>query len=319
MPLTRIFVALALVASLESPRLAAAQAVASGAPHAPRARPEPQAQPAPQSVPDETPPRLDVPYVPTPQAVVDEMLRLAKPTKDDLLYDLGCGDGRIVVTAAKQFGTKGVGFDIDPARIRDSLANAQTAGVTGLVTFRRQDLFTVSLAEPNVLTMYLLPSVNMKLRPKILSEMKPGTRVVSHAFTMEDWQPDDHSSANGGNVYFWVVPANVSGTWKVDGLGSGPATLRFQQQFQKAQGAVVAAAGTEQPLRDVVVSGPEVTFTADVGGAPVRCRGRVAGDRMEGTAEGGAGKTWKAQRDPATKQSLDAAALDAAPIATTLK
>ena len=161
--------------------------------------------------------------------------------------------------------------------------------------------------------MYLLPSVNMKLRPKILSEMKPGTRVVSHAFTMEDWQPDERSSTNGANVYFWVVPANVSGTWKVDGLGSGPVTLRFQQQFQKAQGAswprrYRGAAARRRGER------PEVTFTADVGAAPVRCRGRVAGDRMEGTAEGGAGKTWKAQRDPATKQPLDAPA-----VATTLK
>ena len=127
MSLIRILVGLALVASRESPRLAAAQAVAEGAPRAPRARPEPQAEPAPQSVPDETPPRLDVPYVPTPHAVVDEMLRLGEAKKDDLLYDLGCGDGRIVVTAAKKFGTKGVGFDIDPARIRDSLANAQTS------------------------------------------------------------------------------------------------------------------------------------------------------------------------------------------------
>jgi precorrin-6B methylase 2 len=288
--LVRLVVACALVSTLH-PSRAEAQAAAPAAP---------QAQPAP-----ETPPKLDVPYVPTPQAVVDEMLKLAKPTSADLLYDLGCGDGRIVVTAAKLFGTKGVGFDIDPARIRDSEANAQSAGVTGLATFRKQDLFTVSLAEPSVLTMYLLPSVNMKLRPKIFAETKPGTRIVSHAFTMEDWQPDQRSSANGANIYFWVVPANLTGTWKASGLGKEPATLRFQQQFQQVQGAVVAAAGTEQPLRDVVVSGPDVTFTADLGGGtPVRCRGRVTGDRIEGTVEGG-GSKWSATRDPATRQSPD--------------
>ena len=192
-PLTRLAVALVLAVALPPSRTEAeAQAPALPA----RA---PQAAPArvPQAPPADVAPRLDVPYVPTPQAVVDEMLQLAKPTKADLLYDLGCGDGRIVVTAAKQFGTKGVGFDIDPARIRDSEANAQSAEVSGLASFRRQDLFTVSLAEPSVLTMYLLPSVNMKLRPKILAEMKPGTRVVSHAFTMEDWLPDQRSSVNG--------------------------------------------------------------------------------------------------------------------------
>jgi precorrin-6B methylase 2 len=293
--LIRLAVACALVSALQ-PSRAEAQATAPAAP---------PAQPA-----TETPPKLDVPYVPTPQAVVDEMLKLAKPTNSDLLYDLGCGDGRIVVTAAKLFGTKGVGFDIDPARIRDSEANAQSAGVTGLATFRKQDLFTVSLAEPSVLTMYLLPSVNMKLRPKIFAETKPGTRIVSHAFTMEDWQPDQRSSANGANIYFWVVPANLTGTWKASGLGKEPTTLRFDQQFQKAQGAVVAAAGTERPLSDVVVNGSEVTFTADLGGGtPVRCRGRVIGDRVEGTVEGtvegGAGSKWSATRDPATKQSLD--------------
>jgi hypothetical protein len=246
-----------------------------------------------------------VPYVPTPQAVVDEMLKLAKPTKSDLLYDLGCGDGRIVVTAAKTFGTKGVGFDIDPERIKESEANARSAGVTALASFKRQDLFTVSLADPSVLTMYLLPSVNLKLRPKILSEMKPGTRIVSHAFTMEDWQPDERGSANGANVYFWVVPANLTGTWTAKGLGSAPIALRFQQQFQKAEGAVVSVAGTEQPMRDVTVNGPVVTFTADAGGAaPLRCRGRVSGDRIEGTVEG-ATTRWTADRDPATKQSLD--------------
>jgi precorrin-6B methylase 2 len=297
--LDRRLAALALAAVLY-PFQAGAQAPAPAPPAAPKA---PAAEEAP---------RLDVPYVPTPQAVVDEMLKLAKPTRSDLLYDLGCGDGRIVVTAAKQFGTKGVGYDIDPARIRDSEANAQVAGVTGLVTFRRQDLFTVSLAEPSVLTMYLLPSVNMKLRPKIFAEMKPGTRIVSHAFTMEDWQPDQRSSANGANIYFWVVPGNVSGTWTATGLGGGPTTLRFTQVFQKAQGAVVAAAGTEQPLGDVVVSGEEVTFTADMGGGtPVRCRGRVSGDRIEGSLEGGAGKKWTATRDPATKQSLDPTAAGA--------
>src|SRR5215217_2124715 len=129
------------------------------------------------------------PYVPTPQDVVDRMLALAGVTKDDVVYDLGCGDGRIVVTAAKQFGARGVGVDIDPQRIKESEANAKAAGVEHLVSFKLQDAMTVDVSPATVVTLYLLSASNLKLRPILTKQLKPGARIVSHAFTMGDWRP----------------------------------------------------------------------------------------------------------------------------------
>ncbi|MDX2244999.1 MAG: class I SAM-dependent methyltransferase [Leptolyngbyaceae cyanobacterium bins.302] len=157
---------------------------------------------------------LDVPYVPTPQEVVDEMLRLANVQKSDRLYDLGSGDGRIVVTAAQKFGTRGVGVDLDPARVRDANENARQAGVTDLVEFRQQDLFETDLREATVVTLYLLPQINLRLRPKLLQELKPGTRIVSHAFDMGDWKPEKVVRVNGRTIYFWTVPARTSNQTK---------------------------------------------------------------------------------------------------------
>lgn len=151
-------------------------------------------------------PRLDVPFVPTPQEVVDKMLELAKVQKTDYLIDLGSGDGRIPVTAAQRFGVKALGVDINPVRIKEANERAQAAGVTNLVEFRQQDLFQTDISQANVLTMYLLPSVNMKLRPKILSDMRPGSRVVSHAFDMGDWAPEQKVSVDGRTVFLWTVP-----------------------------------------------------------------------------------------------------------------
>ena len=151
-------------------------------------------------------PRLDVPFVPTPQIVVDKMLELAKVQKTDFLIDLGSGDGRIPVTAAERFGVKALGVDINPQRIKEANERAQAANVTNLVEFRQEDLFQTDLSQANVLTMYLLPSVNLKLRPKILSDMKPGTRVVSHAFDMGDWAPEQKVTVDGRTVYLWTVP-----------------------------------------------------------------------------------------------------------------
>ncbi len=149
----------------------------------------------------------DVPYVPTPEAVVAKMLELADVKKDDVLYDLGSGDGRIVITAAKEYGTTGVGVDIDPQRIREAKQNAQEAGVTDKVEFRQGNLFDIDLRPASVVTLYLLPSINMQLRPKLLEELKPGTRVVSHAFTMGDWEPEETVEVDGSTIYFWTVPA----------------------------------------------------------------------------------------------------------------
>jgi ribosomal protein L11 methylase PrmA len=151
----------------------------------------------------------EVPYVPTHERVVAEMLKVANVGKNDVLYDLGSGDGRIPITAAKRFGTRGVGVDIDPARITEARENAKKAGVADKVTFMQQDLFETNIKEATVVTLYLLPDVNLRLRPKLLADLKPGTRIVSHNYDMGDWKPlktitvkvpEEHT------IYYWVVP-----------------------------------------------------------------------------------------------------------------
>jgi methylase of polypeptide subunit release factors len=162
------------------------------------------ASPNQAQAPDAPPLKKDVPYVPTPERVVDRMLDLAKVTSSDVVYDLGCGDGRIVVAAARR-GARGVGIDIDPERIAESKVNAEQAGVSDRTEFRVQDLFDVDLGEATVITMYLLSSVNMKLRPALL-QLKPGTRIVSHAFDLGDWKPEKTETVGTSTVYYWVVP-----------------------------------------------------------------------------------------------------------------
>jgi len=152
---------------------------------------------------------LDVPYVPTPPAVVDKMLELANVGKDDILYDLGSGDGRIVITAAQKFGTRGIGIDIDPERIREANANAKRAGVEDRVRFIEQDLFQSDFSEATVVTLYLLESLNIRLRPQLLRQLKPRTRIVSHAFSMGDWEPEKVVEVSGRTVYYWVVPEKI--------------------------------------------------------------------------------------------------------------
>jgi Cyclopropane fatty acid synthase and related methyltransferases len=154
----------------------------------------------------------DVPYVPTSQKVVDAMLKLAKVGKTDIVYDLGCGDGRIVITAAKNYGARGVGVDINPERIREANANARQAGVTNKVKFIEGDLFEQDFSEATVVTLYLLPQVNLKLRPKLLDQLKPGTRIVSHAFDMGDWKPEQTIQVEGSTIYFWTVPEKKADT-----------------------------------------------------------------------------------------------------------
>lgn len=149
----------------------------------------------------------DVIYVPTPQDVVEDMLRLADVRQGDVLYDLGSGDGRIAVTAAKKYGVRAVGIDIDPERIADAKRNARRSGVSKLVSFRQQDLFEADFREATVVTLYLLPDLNLRLRPRLWAELTPGTRVVSHQFDMGDWKPDKTLESNGRTVYFWVIPA----------------------------------------------------------------------------------------------------------------
>ena len=148
----------------------------------------------------------DVIYVPTPYEVVDEMLKLAGVKKGDVLYDLGSGDGRIPVTAAKKFGIRAVGIDIDPQRIEEAKENARKNGVTSLVQFRQEDLFRANFREATVVTLYLLPDLNVKLRPKLLAELKPGSRVISHQFDMGTWKPEKRIELNGRTIYLWTVP-----------------------------------------------------------------------------------------------------------------
>ncbi len=153
----------------------------------------------------------DVIYVPTPQEVVDAMLKLAGVHSGDVVYDLGCGDGRVVVTAAKRYGVRGVGIDINPVRVQEALENVKQNGVGNLVTIKNEDLFEANISEASVVTLYLLTSLNIKLRPKLWKELKPGTRIVSHSFDMGDWKPEKTEQVDGRTIYLWRVPANGGG------------------------------------------------------------------------------------------------------------
>src|SRR3990172_2297018 len=191
-----------------------------------------------------------VPYVPTPKEVAERMLEMAKVAPHDYLIDLGSGDGRIVVTAARKFGARGFGVDLNPVRIRESIENAAKAGVSDRVAFYQRDLFETDLSDATVITMYLLPRVNIELRPRLL-ELKPGTRLVSHDFSMDDWKPDAYvdmevkekygSAPGSSSIYFWVVPARVAGTWRWQltvGGGSRIYELMLDQKFQTISGTV---------------------------------------------------------------------------------
>lgn len=169
-------------------------------------------------------PRLDVPFVPTPQSVVDRMLELAKVNSSDLIYDLGSGDGRIVITAAKRYGARGVGIDLDPQRISEARANARTAGVEAKVRFINGDLFKADLSNATVVTLYLLNSINRDLRPQLWKQLKVGTRVVSHAFDMGDeWPPERVDQVDGRTIYYWTI---TEANKRAAQPGAGPAAAR---------------------------------------------------------------------------------------------
>ncbi len=233
----------------------------------------------------------DVPFVPTPQSVVDEMLRLAEIDSKDTVYDLGSGDGRIVITAAQRYGARGVGVDSDPERIRESNENAHKAGVADRVQFIQGDLFKTDLSKATAVTLYLLPSVNTQLRPKLLAELKPGTPVVSHSFDMGDWEPDQRVSVSEGTIYKWTVPAKVAGTWQVTGIGQAPVTLNLSQIYQKVEGTAETG-GKTVALQDARVDGEVLSFTlADGSGQSFHGRVKDKGGAMEGTDV-----AWRAQR-----------------------
>jgi len=219
----------------------------------------------------------DVVWVPSPQALVDRMLDMAKVTKSDFLIDLGSGDGRTVITAAKR-GVRAQGIEYNPDMVALSRKNAADAGVTNMATFTQGDIFQTDFSKATVITMFLLPSLNLKLRPQLL-EMKPGTRLVSNSFDMGEWEPDQQVNAQGEctsycRAMLWIVPAKVEGNWKMAG-----GQVTFKQQFQMLSGTVQAG-GTTSQISEGKMNGEHITFTA--GGKTYT--GRVNGNRMEGTA-----------------------------------
>jgi SAM-dependent methyltransferase len=238
----------------------------------------------------------DVIWVPTPDEVVDRMLRMAQVTKDDLVYDLGAGDGKIAIAAAKKFGARSVGIEYNPEMAKHAQGNAEKAGVNGRARIINGDIFVTDFSQATVVTMYLLPQLNLKLRPTILS-MRPGTRVVSHSFTMDDWEADEISSMDGRRAYFWLVPANVNGGWTLE-TGSDKSDLSIEQRYQKIDGTV-GLGHTQGGLRGARLSGANITF-AYVGNDGVKRDyvGRVNGGKMEGTFRGdnGTDGRWSATK-----------------------
>ena len=251
--------------------------------------------PAPQTAA----PVPDVVFVPTPFPVVDQMLAVARVGPGDVLYDLGSGDGRIVIAAAKRFGIRAIGIDIDPKRIEESNFNADTAGVRDRVDFRTADLFETDLRQASVVTLYLLPALNVRLRPKLFKELDPGSRIVSHSFDMGDWKADSTLAVQARVIYYWVIPATVDGVWELvidPGAQERRHTLRISQKYQEI---ISAAVDSVQQVAGARVRGDSVHFFLGTAGNPAatELHGRVKGDSIVGkyrtaTASG----AWRAAR-----------------------
>jgi len=274
----------------------------------------------------------EVPYVPTPEKVVMEMLKMADVQKNDILFDLGCGDGRIVITSALTRGNKGFGIDIDPQRIKESRQNAIDKAVEDKVEFLLQDLFETDISKASVVTLYLLSSVNLKLRPILFRDLKPGTRVVSHDFTMDDWQPHEsieieietpanenfytESYWDNHNIYFWIIPANVTGTWywfMDEGSQIKEYELKLDQNFQMIEGnATEGSKSILLTIPDGNIIGDNLEFILErkAGRQTERLHfeGTVKGHTVEGNVEiegqPGSSKKWKAKRKPSTFKSI---------------
>ena len=257
---------------------------------------------------------LDTPYVPTPQAVVDRMLDMAQVKASDVVIDLGSGDGRIMITAAKRHGARGFGVEIDPRLVKRSNEEAKRVGVAERVKFLQQDLFNTDFHEAAVLALYLLPDVNIALRPKILAELKPGTRVVSHDYGMGEWRPDAQETVPAPDktvgtrkesmVYLWIVPARIEGEWIFE-LGSGGKTRRtrlvLKQRYQFVSGSVELTGQGDVQVSDGRLRGDEVRLVLPPGAldrGPVELVGRVTGDSLNGTVRRGEREVanWSARR-----------------------
>jgi hypothetical protein len=228
----------------------------------------------------------DVIWVPTPDEVVERMLRMAQVTANDYVVDLGAGDGKIAIMAAKKFGARAMGIEYNPDMARHAQRNAEKAGVTGRARIVQGDIFVSDFTQATVVTMYLLPALNLKLRPQLLA-MRPGTRVVSHSFNMDDWEPDETSSMDGRRAYFWLVPANVAGTWTLTTTGGGAADkseLTLEQRYQKLEGTVSLGATVLGGLREPRLRGFDIAFAyVDASSVRREFSGRVSGARMEGS------------------------------------
>jgi SAM-dependent methyltransferase len=257
---------------------------------------------------------LDTPYVPTPQAVVDRMLDLAQLKSGETVIDLGSGDGRIMIEAAGKYGARGFGVEIDPRLVKLSNEKAANAGVAERVKFLQQDLFKTDFHEANVLTLYLLPDVNLALRPKILAELKSGARVVSHDYGMGDWRPDAEEtipvpektvgSRKESQVFLWIVPAKIEGEWSFllsSGVKSRRTRLVLKQKYQAVSGTVELTGQGDVRLSGGRLRGDELHLTLPPGAVdhgPVEMVGRVTGDTIAGTLRKGGRElaTWSARR-----------------------
>jgi SAM-dependent methyltransferase len=255
---------------------------------------------------------LDVPYVQTEDYIVEQIMSLAEVGSGDVLYDLGCGDGRIVIRAAKNTGVRGVGIDIDHRRIAESKSKAIAAQVADRTLFLQQDLFDSDIRDATVVTLYLLPEINLKLRPKLFRDLRPGTRIVSHNFDMGDWKADKKVYAglwlDGFHyLFFWVLPANASGFWQGPNAGESW-SLSIRQRFQNIEGSLSVKDGRSLPLSEATLTGDMIRFTATDGRSKrsITFNGKVDGNLIEGVfrEEGPTASPWKATRDPATVSSI---------------
>lgn len=232
----------------------------------------------------------DVVWVPTPDSLIDRMLRMAQVNAQDVVIDLGSGDGRIVIAAAKNFNAKSIGVEFNPDMVKLSRRSLQSQGVAANARIDQGDIFQYDLSQATVITMYLLPALNLRLRPRLL-DLRPGTRLVTHAFTMGEWEPDEVSTVDGRDGHLWIVPANAGGTWRLqwqdgrsgaDRGGSG-ADLEIDQTFQRLKGQVRFAA-MRTTLRAPMLRGDRIQFElTDEQGTLRRFDGRVMGDRIRGT------------------------------------